>query len=218
MNNEKLTNYYGRPKLAPGHKPEPKQVINNISAQRFPLETFVYREYLFQIMCFEHGINSKIMKAIINLLLIASNQYSKLLVVRVDIRVYSETPNNNVISAFRKTLLRYLDTQYNSKVWFLWVREQAPRNDKAHYHCIIILNGHKTRSGWGVFQQVKKACYMNPNTSPWLPKSATYLIKRCTPESFQLPIHRASYLAKNYSKESNPRGIKRYQSSCSRPN
>lgn len=207
--------YYGRSSLTLDYHPNTEQVIYNISARRFTLESFLYQETLFQVMSFEHGISSNIMNAIINQLLTALNHYSKILVVRFDLRIYTETPNNSLISKYRKTLLRYLAKKYQSKVWLFWVREQTPRSNKAHYHCFILLNGHKTKSGWGAFQQVQKACYMHPDTAAWLPKSASYKVERKGLKGLDSAIHRISYLAKNYSKELTPDNVKRFQASAS---
>ena len=208
--------YYGRSGFTPDYNPKHEQVIYNISARRFALESFLYQETLFQVMSFEHGINSNIMNAVINQLLAALSHYSKILLVRFDLRVYTETPNNSLISKYRQTLLRYLDKKYQSKAWLFWVREQTPRSDKAHYHCFILLDGHKAKSGWGAFQQVQKACYMHPDTSAWLPKSASYKVERKGLKGLDSAIHRISYLAKNYSKELTPNKVKRFQTSSSR--
>lgn len=207
--------HYGRSSLSSYDHPQLEQVINNISARRFPLESFLYKETLFQIMSFEHGINPKIMQAIINLFLAALTQYSKIIVVRVDLRVYTETPDNSLISKFRKTLLRYLAKKYQSTAWFLWVREQTPRSDKAHYHCVVILNGHKVLSSWGPYQLVVKACYMHPDIASWIPKSASYKVERKRLKGLDNVIHRASYMAKNYSKELTPQNVKRFHASSS---
>ncbi|AAN53467.2 hypothetical protein DIKCMJMK_01479 [Shewanella oneidensis] len=208
--------YYGRSRFTPLYNPHYEQVIYNISALRFPLEDFLYQETLFKVMSFEHGISSSIMSAAIDQLLTALSHYSKILLVRFDLRVYTETPNNSLISKYRKTLLRFLDKKYQSKAWLFWVREQTPRSDKAHYHCFILLNGHKAKSGWGAFQQVQKACYMHPDTSAWLPESASYKIERNGLKGVESAIHRISYLAKHYSKELTPNKIKRFQTSTSR--
>jgi hypothetical protein len=131
--------HYGRPSVTADHNPTSAQVINNISARHFPLESFHYYDTQFQVMSFEHGINTQIMRAIIDLLLTALSQYSKVLLVRIDLRVYAPTPDNTLISKYRKTLLRYLDKKYQSKAWFFWVREQTSRSDKAHY-VVVKLN------------------------------------------------------------------------------
>ena len=206
----------GNTGLTPDSYSNYKQVIYNISARRFTLGSFLYQNTLFQVLSFEHGINSSIMNTMIDQLLTALDHYSKILLVRFDLHVYTETPNNSLISKYRKTLLRYLDKHYQSKVWFFWVREQTPRSDKAHYHCFILLNGHKAKSGWGAFQQVQKACYMHPDTSAWLPESASYKVERKGLKGLDSAIHRISYLAKNYSKEITPNKVKRFQTSSSR--
>ncbi|MCL1078802.1 inovirus Gp2 family protein [Parashewanella spongiae] len=142
----------------------------------------------------------------------ALEKYSKIQLVRFDIRCYSETPQNKTISLLRKNILKFANQKYKSTAWFFWVREQTEFSDKAHYHCYLLLNGHKAKAG-GAWKLLEKAEYMQPDIDFWMPENPSYLLKRNDTEQLNLAIYRISYLAKNYSKQLTPKNVKTYQAS-----
>lgn len=182
----------------------------------FHTDNFIYEERIIKVMRFKHGINKQIMNSMTNQLLENIEIYSKLLLVRFDVRTYSMTPNNNIISKFKKYALSYLANHYRTVAAFFWVREQTKNAEQAHYHCYVLVSGHKAKA-WGVNRQLIQARDMLPDMDIWFPENAGYLIRRNNPESLVVALYRISYLAKNYSKELTPRKVKRYQSSSHSP-
>ncbi|ESK40627.1 hypothetical protein P256_01082 [Acinetobacter nectaris CIP 110549] len=84
----------------------------------------------------------------------ALNQYSKSLVVRVDLAYLKEHRDVNVDVFYRdiRTLCDYLGQRkgfLKHLVDYAWALEQG--SDKGyHCHVLMIFNGHKVQSGWGV--------------------------------------------------------------------
>lgn len=174
---------------------------------------YVYRDLLLSVMNFNEGLDKKIMDAIISLLLDSLEKYSKILMLRIDLHSYESLSDNRLITSFRKRFMAYLKMKFVSDVWFMWVREQTSSYANTHYHCFVILNHHKAFNNWSIKEAVDYAEYMEPNIWCWYPKANTYQIYRDDLPSLTRAVYRASYLAKNDTKEFTPQKIKRFQSS-----
>ena len=190
-----------------------RQDINKISASLIKPVEYLYGDITFPAMDFIEGIDRKIMDSIISLLFDALNKYSKILMIRVDIQCYESLKDNQLITSFRKRFMTHLRKEFNSDVWFMWVREQTSNNANTHYHCFVILNNHKALNNWSIKTAVEHAECMEPNIRCWYPKANAYPVYRGDINSLSHAVYRASYLAKNSSKEFTPKKIKRFQTS-----
>lgn len=84
-------------------------------------------------------------------------QHSKMFVVRADIRYPVSYPlvmdNVHIQRCMAKTSQYFQRQHLDPK--YMWVREQKS-SIHPHYHCIILLNGHKTRSPGLVFDTLTR--------------------------------------------------------------
>lgn len=82
-------------------------------------------------------------------------RHSKVLVVRTDVRYpknhQQEASNTDISKAMGKTIQSFRRMGHDPA--YIWVREQKD-SEHHHYHCIFLLNGHKTRSSGMVFDRL----------------------------------------------------------------
>jgi len=87
-----------------------------------------------------------------------TEKYSKVLFIRFDLRFpkdYFPSGKNDEVSSLFKRLKEQSD-YYGFGLQFLWVREQS-REKHQHYHCVVLVNGHKARKYYTFLQRVTKA-------------------------------------------------------------
>ena len=73
--------------------------------------------------------------------------FSKTMVVRFDVtypKGLVAVEDNSDISALMKLLIQQCSRNGVSPAYF-WVREQSLRSNNQHYHCMLLLDGNKTR-------------------------------------------------------------------------
>lgn len=73
--------------------------------------------------------------------------HSKTMVIRFDVtypKGFTAVEDNRDISALMKLLIQRCSRKGVSPVNF-WVREQSRSSDNQHYHCMLLLDGNKTR-------------------------------------------------------------------------
>ncbi|HAS6021101.1 TPA: inovirus-type Gp2 protein [Vibrio vulnificus] len=174
-------------------------------------EPFIFNEQIWQVMRFNEGMSSKIMRKIMEQLKALFSYYSKLLVIRIDFRSYMSTPNNKAMSSLMAKLTSRLKRRYRCNVGFVWVREQTEGNP--HYHAALILNGHKVNHSARVVRLVEELLEHDTTMGFYLPKNCYYLIHRNSTESQQAAVYRLSYLAKNATKGNRPSQTKDYATS-----
>lgn len=164
----------------------------------------------WKVMQFPEGLNRKLLTKLYNALMAYISWHSKVLVIRFDVSLYDSLPNNNTISKLRSYILKQLNSHYNSKAEFGWVREQNQYDDKCHYHCFVLLDGQKVRSSKRTFDLAKKAQELIIDINIHFPENCTYMILPKRLSSIQAALYRLSYLAKNWTKENNPALAKSY--------
>lgn len=172
---------------------------------------FYYQGYLWKIMSFKEGTNTKIMTSIFDQLIQLIIRYAKVFIVRFDLRFCIDMANNTLISKFRDKLNRKLRKKYNCDIGYAWAREQTNTATTPHYHCAVFLNGHKVRKAFPIGRIIDDICDSLLYISPFFPNNNGYMIQRRDSKSIQRVIYRLSYLAKNKSKENTAKGIANYQ-------
>ncbi|MBB1427628.1 inovirus-type Gp2 protein [Shewanella sp. SG44-2] len=173
-------------------------------------QPYVYQDQILPIQKLKGGVNKKIMNKIISQINGMLTIYSRLLLVRVDIRLYQTNGKNTLIGKLMKQLVRALESHYKSKVGFFWVREQSTPKNNIHYHCFMMLDGRKAKNSFGLKPHFERACYLLADINYYFPDNCNYVINRNDINSLLLAIYRTSYLAKNHTKEFTPVGIRRF--------
>lgn len=122
----------------------------------------LYKKPLYQglpVYLGEHGSIEEYLAKCKSILDEAREEYSKVFVVRVDLRFpkYFDleymNQSNTFIDNFIKNLKGNLDTKaaisldagrrvHPCRIRYIWVREQADDNDHWHYHLALVLNGN----------------------------------------------------------------------------
>ena len=102
-------------------------------------------------------LKENIQTSLDNLLQEYTSRHSKVLPVRFDIRYpddYHQVGDNIDISrCIAKTVQKLKRDGLDPK--YIWVRERESSNNQ-HYHCLILLNGHKSQNPHRVFSTVKQ--------------------------------------------------------------
>ena len=73
--------------------------------------------------------------------------FSKTMVVRFDVtypKIFIAVEDNGGMSDLMKLLIQQCSRNGLSPAYF-WVREQSLRSNNQHYHCMLLLDGNKTR-------------------------------------------------------------------------
>ena len=162
------------------------------------------------VMCFVDGINRKILNLIYQFLSAYLSRHSKIFIVRFDISLYDSPSHNKTIGKIMRSVATNLSNNYKSKAAYCWVREQNNIEDKCHYHCFVLLNGHKVNKSKTTFDYARHAIEIYVDANPYFPAHCYYMVKRNDLASFQAALYRLSYLAKNESKQGIPPKVKGY--------
>lgn len=162
------------------------------------------------VMCFTDGLDRKILNKTYQCLTTFLSRHSKGFVIRFDISLYDSPKDNKIIGKIMRSIATNLRKNYQSSVAYSWVREQNSIDDKCHYHCFVILNGHKVNKTKTTFDYARYAIELVIDANTHFPKHCYYMVKRNDLASFQAALYRLSYLAKNASKQANPSKVKGY--------
>ena len=150
----------------------------------------------------ESGCYDEILEAIIRELVAMLSIHSKVLAVRFDVSLHDYTSDNEVISRFLKSLRRWIERNYNSKLGYVWVREHDTAK-KQHYHFLVIVNGDKAclASAYKIFERAEKIAEIQQQhiSRIWLCKGNA-MVRRGDVKAFSKVIERGSYLAKERTK------------------
>lgn len=177
----------------------------------FNATEYEYLDYFWPVQKFDTGLNKDIMDSIFEKLLSMLELHPKVLMVCFEIHTYEATSNNKLISKLFKQLTNSLEKHYSSRMDYLWVREQTTAEGFCHYHCIVIIDAQKVRNSFGIKPHLDRACYLLVNVSYYFPTNCNYWVHYQDKDSFLSAIFRASYLAKNETKEYTPKGIRKFQ-------
>lgn len=175
-----------------------------------PTVDVVIEGRVWKVMSFPSGINRPLLNKLYGVLSAFLSWHSKAYMIRFDISLYDSLPHNHKISKFRSIVVKALKSYYQSTVVFSWVREQNSTDDKCHYHCFVLLNGHKANSTNTTFNIVKHALALVVDINAYFPENCGYEIQRNSLASIQKALFRLSYLAKNDSKNGKPSCAKGY--------
>ena len=146
--------------------------------------------------CYEEVLNA-LFYQLTNLL----SHHSKLLFLRLDLRVYDYARDNSQLTRWIRQTKRGLKSYFGfTRVGYLWVRELS-RANKQHYHLVLILDGNKVQHPKNVFRIAKEAAYQCGMPVPWIPEKPYLKICRGDKAQFDSAMYRGSYLAKTRTKQ-----------------
>ncbi len=164
--------------------------------------------YGWKVMLFAEGIDSRLLTKIYNSFTRYLSIHSKVFMIRFDISLYDSPSTNKTVSKIIQRITFNLDKRYQSKASYGWVREQNTIGRKCHYHCFILLDGHKVNRSKTTFDFASQAITLVIDATVYFPKSPCYMTYRSKLRSQQAAIYRLSYLAKNASKDTIPSNTK----------
>jgi hypothetical protein len=164
--------------------------------------------YGWKVMCFAEGLDRSILNKIYNCLTTYLTWHSKMLMIRLDFSLYDSPSHNQDISKSLQHIAKIQKKRYGCIVGYGWVREQNSTDDKCHYHCFILLDGHKVQNSKTTFDLVLQIKNIVIDINPHVPEHCYYMIRRNELDSFQAALYRLSYLAKNASKQHQPMSAK----------
>jgi hypothetical protein len=144
------------------------------------------------------------------------SHHSRLLSLRLDVKVYDYSEDNKLLSVFIRRLKRNLKSYFGfTRVGYLWVRELS-KTGKQHYHLILLLDGSKVQHPKNVINIAEEIAYKCNMPVPYTPKNCYLKISRSNSDSFGAVMWRGSYMAKTRSKECNKK-IRSFGSSNIKP-
>lgn len=176
-------------------------------SQRTLTPNFEYGSYYWPVIS-EYQIRRDIMCGIFDLLAKFFEKTSKLIAIRLDLKLKEWTQDNQPISNFFKQLKRKLIHHYGHCYnGYIWVREQNAAAAQ-HYHVALLLDGQKVRHSQ-VIKQLADSIWKHGYLC--LPQAPFYRVHRSQIQRFQALIYRLSYLAKSETKGGHPIHVKDYQ-------
>ena len=149
------------------------------------------------------------------------SHYSRVLLVRVDIRYHSTEQTNRVMTKLCGKLKKRLNTKaydYLNRFAYSWAREQ--KNSVApHYHLVLMLDGRKVQTSHRIIELVEDICWRFDWPAPYIPEHCYYLLKRSEVggKAMADALYRISYLAKVNSKDKRPSNTHDYGTSRIKP-
>jgi hypothetical protein len=145
------------------------------------------------------------------------SHHCKVLVYRLDFRLYDYTNSNCVMSSFLKRYIQTLRrTSKINRVAYLWCREQY-KADHQHYHAAFIVDGNKHQRPSLLIDQAKPHWEDRDIGTLSIPKQCYTMLRRGDDEAYQRVFERLSYLAKVFSKGTRGGTINDYSTSRIRP-
>lgn len=159
------------------------------------------------------GLITHAIKVMINQVDSMLNYHSKVHVIRFDLRMYSFTDDNKIVTVFNRRLFKWLKRKYKlNRIGFIWCRELETAKQQ-HYHYALIIDGHKVRHPIEILAKVKEIWEQHLGGSEYTPKNCYYNLGRDNYDSIQNATWRISYLAKARGKGYKPNQTKNYGTS-----
>lgn len=185
--------------------------VSEQKTQRTLTLNFEYANHYWPVIA-EYPIRRDIMCGIFELLAKLFEKTSKIIAIRLDLKMRAWTPDNQPISQFfkrfKKKLIHHYGHCYNG---YIWVREQDTAATQ-HYHVAVLLDGQKVRHSQ-IIKEIASTLWQHGYLSS--PDHPFYAVHRTQIQRFQALIYRLSYLAKSVTKGKRSKQVKDYQISRS---
>lgn len=159
-----------------------------------------------------YGVYLKILHKTLDQLEVCINKWKRVFMIRFDLHQKQYTPDNKMLSRFRKNLSRRIERHYGLfEVGFSWVREQEKAKQQ-HYHMALFLDGDKINHS-ATIGQIIRECWeaVRAGNTVHIPKKCYYnIIDECSKRD---AVYRLSYLSKQRGKGYRPPQTKDYSTS-----
>lgn len=133
------------------------------------------------------------------------SHHCKVMVFRLDLRLYSPSMDNQVMTGFLKRYRKRLQTSLGlMRVGYLWCREQH-RANQHHYHLAVLVDGNQYQRPKALINIARQYWDELDIGSIHIPKQCYAVIRRGDDQAYQEQFERLSYLAKVYSKSPSQR-------------
>ena len=149
------------------------------------------------------------------------SHHCKIFILRFDVRIYTNSQTNEVISNFRKSYAERVKRYYKTKnVAYVWCREVETAK-KQHYHFAVIVDGNETKVGGALQYMAEEVASLQDLTIGYC-ANPSYLIKRSdlakgNYSTYNEAFYRLSYLAKERGKTIKAERANSYQTSRIKP-
>lgn len=174
----------------------------------------------------------EMLKAIDDQMTAMLSHYSRVLMVRVDVRVHGRDPNNEVISDYIRRMRRWVMDKYKTpRMGYVWCRELST-DKQLHYHVILLIHGQNVSNGHAITEKSQQIAMHHAHRGyrsvPFLPKpkpkpengnhddKQSRMIKQGDDAAYAKAFYHASYLAKSRTKDKKNRSPKAKNFSTSR--
>jgi hypothetical protein len=158
------------------------------------------------------GLIKHALESMISQLDVMLSYHNKVFVLRFDIRLYSYTEDNQIITNFNRRLFKWLKRYYKLKrVGFVWCREHEKAKQQ-HYHYALFIDGCAVRYPIVINRKIKELVAQLQG-SYHFSENCYHNLKRGDYESIHKAIYHISYLAKARGKGNKPKQTKSYGTS-----
>lgn len=135
--------------------------------------------------------------------LAATRLHSKVLAVRFDLHPDDKHIGNKPVEDLMRWFKNNLKRNYRmNNIGHYWVRELCKKGKDTHWHVVVLLDGNKVQSSWTITEKIKR--YWEESKllgRVFIPQNCYTQIVRDDKEAFNEAFYRASYLAKERSKQ-----------------
>lgn len=168
-------------------------------------QLYIYNEHSWQIYkdSYQSRCSKRILKKSFELIESMLARYSRVVMVRIDLKPSNYNADNTQIKRFLHSLRIALTEQYQSTVGYLCAREQNT-SSKEHYHLAVFISGHKLQHPAALQRKISERWQRETQGSHFLVEHPYYTLRRGDKESIHPAIYRLSYLAKSETKQLNP--------------
>jgi len=159
----------------------------------------------------KYGVREDILHAIIRQMDAMLSYHSKIYQIRLEAHGTSYDNDNLKFTTELLKLVKWLKRKGHKRVTYCWVREKD-RSKHYHYHIVMWLSGHLTRSPDCVYRRWDEIL---GSQQKWVRQSP--MIFRNQPETQSRAIYIASYLAKERTKGYGAKGTRDFSTSQMKP-
>lgn len=149
------------------------------------------------------------------------SHHDKVFIYRFDVRIYTSSQTNEVISNFRKSYAERVRRYYKTKnVAYVWCRE-VEKKKKQHYHFAVIVDGNKTWVAGALLAMAEEVAAIQDLSIGYC-DNPSYLVRRSDLtkgdySTYNDAFYRLSYLAKERGKTIKAERANSYQTSRIKP-
>ena len=147
------------------------------------------------------GCYTKPLSQMIRRIVGAVEKYKRVLFIRFDLSMGDYEPTSERLSAFLKLAARYVRREYQTRLGYVWCREQE-KAKRQHYHLALFIDGDKLRHPARLYEALAEI-WQRTGGRLSIPENGYLMTER---HNLAEVIYRVSYLAKERGKGYRPPG------------